>query len=334
METEERYCRMLNRLRAGAATGACGAWITHMENMERMTLMSTLMFERLENKFFTVRDIFERSGCNWNTTFFVMFFRTLGDASNREAFMRMAWQATCSAVLHERSELKSVEALLLGTSGLLKIYPADDYIRSLEAEFGYLSHKYGIRPMSADEWNLRRINPLNHPVLRMAQAAALFTGNEFIFRDSMACRTADEVDKLFGAEASDYWLTHFTPGCDGREIPKRIGRAKAALIGINLVAPMQFAYGRVTASEAVRERAMDLLESIEAEDNRYIRRWAAYGAAPDSAFGSQALLQLATAYCDAGRCEECPLGRRILRDAVENERWTAAAAESTGMRSW
>ena len=325
---------MLNRLRAGAGTAACGAWISRMDVMERMALCSALMFERLEYKMVTVKEVFDRSDSNWNTTLFVMFFRVLGDASNREAFMRMAWRVTCSAVLHERTEQKAVEALLLGTSGLLKLYPSDDYIRMLESEFAHLSHKYAIEPMSPDEWNLRRINPLNHPVLRMAQAAAFFTSNEFIFRDTIACRTADDVGRLFGAEASDYWLTHFTPGTDGQNVPKRIGRTKTSLIGINLVAPMQFAYGSMTASEQIRERAMDLLESIAAEDNRYMRRWESCGVVPGSAFESQALLHLATVYCDSQRCEECPLGRRILRGDALGGGMAAAAAESMGLRSW
>lgn len=97
---------------------------------------------------------------------------------------------------------------------------------------------------------------------------------------------------------------------------------------------MQFAYGRVTENERIRERAMDLLESIAAEDNRYMRRWAAYGAEPQSAFESQALLQLSTAYCDPKRCEECPAGRRILRSDVTDADAAATVAESMGMRSW
>ena len=325
---------MLNRLRAGAATGGCGARISRMDALERLNLHSQLLFERLEYKLDTVREIFDRTGSNWNMTFFVMFFRTLGDASNREPFMRLAWKVTCNAVLHERGSLTAVEALLLGASGLLESYPQDDYISTLRAEYAHLSHKYSVERMSAEEWNLHRINPMNHPVLRLAQAAAFFTQNEFVCRESLECRTAEDVGRLFGAEASDYWLTHFTPGTAGGEVPKRIGRTKASLMGINLVAPLQFAYGRVTADEQMRERAMDLLESIEAEDNRYMRRWAAYGVVPANAFDSQALLQLATSYCDRQRCEECPLGRLILRESEAAERSTERETESIGLRSW
>ena len=330
MQTEERYYRMLNRLQAGAETAACGARLIQMERLARLGAMSRLMFERMEQKFRTIKTIHDAAGSNWNMTFFVMFMRTLGDASNREAFMRVAWKAGCNAVLNERSSEMAVEALLLGASGLLEAYPADDYTRRLAAEFTHLSHKYTIEPMSAGEWNLRRINPRNHPVLRLAQAAAFFTENELALSRTLECRTADDVAQLFGAEASEYWATHFTPGSESDESPKRIGQMKASLVGINLVAPMQFAYGRVMENEQMRGRALELLESIAPEDNRYMRRWAAYGAVPATAYDSQALLQLSTSYCDRQRCEECPLGRLILKESVQEP----ADEESAGLRSW
>lgn len=322
---------MVNRLRAGSSSGACGVRISRMDALERLALHSQLLFERLDYKLDTVQKIYDRADSNWNMTFFVLFFRTLGDASNREAFMHLAWKVNFNSVLHERGSLTAVEALLLGASGLLDLYPQDDYIRSLKAEYAHLSHKYSVEAMSAGEWNLRRINPLNHPVLRLAQAAAFFTQNEFVCRESLECRTAEDVGRLFGAEASDYWLTHFTPGNAGGEVPKRIGRTKASLMGINLVAPLQFAYGRFTADEQMRERAMDLLESIEAEDNRYMRRWAAYGVEPANAFDSQALLQLSTTYCDRQRCEECPLGRLILTETEAAERSPKQETEGIGL---
>ena len=46
------------------------------------------------------------------------------------------------------------------------------------------------------------------------------------------------------------------------EITKRIGRMKADLLGINLVAQIQYAYGAYTRDEALRERAIALLEAI------------------------------------------------------------------------
>ena len=86
------------------------------------------------------------------------------------------------------------------------------------------------------------------------------------------------------------------------------------IIGINLVSVLQFAYGSYTGREALRDSALTLLERLPAEDNRYMRGWHDAGLTPRSAFESQALLQLATEYCAAKRCAECPVGRRILNN--------------------
>ena len=122
----------------------------------------------------------------------------------------------------------------------------------------------------------------------------------------------------FCIEAPSYWRTHHVPGAESDESPKRIGAFKANIIGINLVAVLQFAYGSYTGSERLRDSALTLLERLPAEDNRYMRAWQAAGVRPRNAFESQALLQLATEYCAARRCAECPVGRRIAKSLAED----------------
>ena len=184
--------------------------------------------------------------------------------------------------------------------------------------FEYLAAKYGIEATDASEWALTEIRPANHPVLRLAQAAEFFAQDEFIMERAMACRTEEDVRRLFCIEAPSYWRTHHVPGAESDESPKRIGAFKANIIGINLVAVLQFAYGSYTGSERLRDSALTLLERLPAEDNRYMRAWQAAGVRPRNAFESQALLQLATEYCAARRCAECPVGRRIAKSLAED----------------
>lgn len=220
-------------------------------------------------------------------------------------------------VLRERLVPHAVEALLLGTSGLLDLYPHDTYTLDLKRAFVYLAAKYEITAMEAGAWQLANIRPANHPVLRIAQAAEFFSQDEFIMERAMACRSEEDIRQLFCVEASPYWRTHHTPGAERDESPKRIGRFKANIIGINLVCVLQFAFGSSTGREALRDSALSLLERLPAEENRYMRLWAAAGAAPRNAFESQALLQLATEFCAAERCAQCPVGRRILQKIAD-----------------
>ena len=139
----------------------------------------------------------------------------------------------------------------------------------------------------------------------------------------LECRTGDDVNRLFGVETLPYWLTHYTPATISRSVSKKIGRTKSDLLAINLIAQMQFAYGSYISSESLRERALSLLENITAEKNSVIAQWNSYGPLARSAFDSQALLQLSFEYCKHHRCEECIVGRRIIRQAEKQ----AAAQE-------
>ena len=165
--------------------------------------------------------------------------------------------------------------------------------------------------MDASEWTLADIRPANHPALRIAQAARFFAQDEFVMARAMACRTEEDIRRLFCIEASPYWRTHYVPGAAGDEFPKRLGAFKARIIGINLVAVLQFAYGSRTGDERLRDSALSLLERLPSEDNRFMRAWSGEGVPIRNAFESQALLQLATEYCARTRCAECPVGRRI-----------------------
>ena len=309
---DEEVQRAERRLLAGAATYACGRYVARLDTLHRNDLYTRLAYDRLARKYNVVRELFAESDRNWNQTFYVLLFRTIGDTTNRDAFMTLARRISYRMVLRERASLHAVEAMLFGASGLLDNYRDDAYTRSLKKDFEYFSHKYEIEPMTGAEWNLRDIRPSNHPLLRIAQLWAFRASNGFLIDRLVECRTEEDVHRLFSAEASDYWYTHYIPASATHELPKRIGRMKSDLLGINLVALIQYAYGAYNGSEQLRERAFALLEAIPAEENRFMRRWRFYDLHPANAFESQALLQLATEYCDRRRCAECPVGRRRL----------------------
>lgn len=203
--------------------------------------------------------------------------------------------------------------------GLLATLPEDDYTRLLQREFDYLSRKYDIDPLESDRWQMRGIRPANRPTLRLAQLAAFLSRHEFVIERVIECRSGADVYRLFGVEAPQYWSSPCRTEDPASERPRRVGHFKSDILAINLVAILQFAYGTYTAQDGLLARAVALLESIPAEDNRYMRRWSDYGLRPANAFESQALLQLAAVYCASSRCTECPVGRRIVQELCGRE---------------
>lgn len=341
MQEQER--EIVERLQAGAGSYACGAPLAALDPLQRHEVYTALVFDRLERKMRMIEALHAEANENWNRTFYLLYFRTLGDRKNQEAYLRLARLVPYKAVLRERLTPHAVEAMMFGASGLLELYRHDDYTLDLRRAFEHLAAKYEIEPMRPDEWRLDGIRPANHPVLRLAQAAVFFAQDEFVMDRAMACRNEEDIRRLFCIEASEYWRTHYVPGAASEEQPKRLGAFKANIIGINLVAILQFAYGSYTGSESLRDSALTLLERLPAEENRYIFSWRDRGVRPANAFETQALLQLATEFCapgstasparrgpgllgllraggsaasahpsDAPRCAVCPLGRRIL----------------------
>lgn len=315
---EDRRREALRRLTSDTSATACGEYIASLDPLHRAELYNALAFERLERKNRDIMSIYRSVGENWNQTFYVMLLRTIGGMNNRRPFEELARRATYAMALRERDSLRKIEALLLGASGLLDLYRDDDYTIALKREFYHLRNKYDIAPLDASAWRLTKIYPHNHPTLRLAQIAAFIYDNELVMNRIVDCRTPDDVHALFRSEASDYWTTHFTPSASTRQITKRIGRTKSDLLGINLVAQMQFAYGSYTSTELLRDRAITLLERIAPEDNRYIRAWNAYGELAANAFDSQSLLQLSREYCTERRCASCPVAERLIKKAEED----------------
>lgn len=209
--------RMLNRLEAGAGTGACacGGYLASRTPLQRGEICTALAFDRLGRKMRTVERIFSEANENWNQTFYLLYFRTLGDRQNQEAYLSLARRVPYRVVLRERAVPHAVEAMLFGASGLLGLYAHDTYTLDLARSFEHYAAKYDIEPMNASEWALAGIRPANHPVLRLAEAAEFFAQDEFVMDRTMACRTEGDIRRLFCIEASDYWRTHHIPGCSG-----------------------------------------------------------------------------------------------------------------------
>ncbi len=312
---ERNEARLVKNLQKGAAAFSCGWNLQKMDSVHRSEIYVDAAYDRLVRKYDKISEIYASSGQSWNLTFYRMLFRAMDVTGNRAAYERLSEVIDHNVIQRELQSAKSVEALLIGGSGLLANYHDDEYVHSLRNEFFYLARKYNITPMRAADWRLRNIRPYNHPVLRLAQIASLLTQRSFIMNAIVDCRTPEDVERLFGVEASSYWSSHFIPAELSSEIPKRIGREKSNLLGINLVAPLQFAYGTYIDSETLRARALSLLEAIPAENNMYLRRWGSYGVKAANAFESQALLQIGTEYCLRERCAECPIGRRLIAAA-------------------
>ena len=94
--------------------------------------------------------------------------------------------------------------------------------------------------------------------------------------------------------------------------PKSTGSQATDILLINAVIPVIFVYGRSRDSQEICERAISFLEDIGPEENSIIDEWKTAGIEADSAFISQALIQLRNCYCKKRRCLDCRIGAKLI----------------------
>ena len=308
---------MQQDLRAGLTP--CRDYLAALDPLRRSELYTQLLFERLERKMKLTTELYEEAGGNWQQLFYLLYFRTLGDRKNQAAYLDLARRVPYRYLLRERLSPRTIEAMLFGASGLLERFPSDPYIEQLRTEFDHLAAKYGIAPMAYTRWQLHEVRPANHPVLRIAQAVAFFCQDDSVMERALACHDERSIRQLFCIEAVPYWQRQQMAEGEADDRPKRLGHFKAHMLGINLVAVLQFAYGSLANREEYCTKAIRLLEKLPAEDNRYMRLWQAEGITPRDAFESQALLQLITEHCVMKGCGQCLVANQLLRERLRKE---------------
>ncbi len=289
----------------------CGVWLGGLSPLDRGEVLHDAGYERLMRKCDEIKDLYLHASLDWRQTFYVAVLRALGGQQNRKPFIEVATRAHLGLLLRERAQLFATEAMLIGTSGLAALYDTDEYMAALGEQFDYQRHKYGITPLQPDDWHLDHIQPANHPILRVAQAAAFFARNDFAFGQMLECRERTDIRNLFRMQASAYWDTHYLPCRTSPRRPKRLGDSMVNILAISVVVPLQFAYFEQMRDDTGKRRALTLFESLAPENNYITRFWKSVGIEAANAFESQSLVQIHREYCQTANCLNCPVFRRL-----------------------
>lgn len=276
--------------------------------------LNRLMVERLEDK---TGEIVQRLGQNnndWNETFYQFLARNFGFKTNAVPFELLAKSLPQSIPGKHKDSLFQLEALFFGQSGLLhEVLFGDDYFLKLRDEYDFLAKKYGLKPLASHLWKFLRLRPVNFPTVRLAQFAALFHHSSGLFSRIIETPSLNEIRRLFDVQASEYWTYHYKFNIPAEESPKHLGETAADGLIINTLIPVLFVYGENTGKYFLKDRALEWLDKLPAEENSIIAGWSKLGIEAVSAFESQALIQLKNRYCDHKRCLHCHVGTRLIR---------------------
>jgi hypothetical protein len=291
----------------------CASQLYQIDPFRIRFFLNSIMIERLEMKIEAIEQRLAESKEEWNEIFYQFLSRSFGFRENNEPFERLARSLPQSILAKHHDSVFQIEALLYGQAGLLgnELF-ADEYYLQLRDEYHFLAQKYNLKPVGGEQWKFMRMHPVNFPTVRLSQFAALVYRSQGLFSAILDKKTIDEFRILFDIKASEYWDTHYSFNKPSPRRPKAFGEEAFRLIMINVVVPFLFLYGNYRNKNYLKDRALELLEKLPAENNRIIRRWKESGLTASNALESQALLHLQHFYCEPVRCLECTIGHRLI----------------------
>ena len=268
----------------------CVSDLGNVPNLVLHDWLTSLAMTRMLGKTKRVQDLVEKGKDSWQEALYVMLARSLGTGINSDTFERLARSLPFAFLLKHLDDPLQVRALLLGQAGLIPLNEE----RMLQ-EYAFLRAKFQLTPLTPSCWKMARRRPQASPVVRLEALASLLAFHKNLFSEILEAKDIAALQRIF-------------------VIPYKIGLQTANSVIINAVVPILLAYGQWEADDELSERALDLLEKIPAESNRYMEYWTACGIPNRNAFESQALLHLYREYCEPHKCINCRLGAWILRN--------------------
>ncbi|MDQ3192266.1 MAG: DUF2851 family protein [Bacteroidota bacterium] len=298
---------------------SCSQSIKDVDEFIISNWLGRLLIERLEKKAESIINSLQLTQNNWQETFYLHLARNFGFKLNAEPFELLAKSLPLACLGKHRDSIEQIEALIFGQAGMLNASFEEEYPIQLQKEYNYLKQKYNLKPIDSHLWKFMRLRPVSFPTIRLSQFANLIHHSQNMFVKILECSSLKEYYELFNISTSLYWESHYTFRKQSKMTKKPLGKTSIDGILINTIAPFLFVYGIQKQDDTYKERALELLESIEGENNNIIKKWNEIGIISRSAFQSQALLELKKNYCDSKKCLKCSIGNNLLKRQVSQE---------------
>ena len=302
----------------------CYNLATSLPNLITNQWINHLVEERLNRKTVEIEQRLKYCEFNWERVLFITLARAFGFGVNNDAFEQWARMVPYFGAAKHRDNLFQIEAMFIGLAGLLdetlmnkaqtERLATDAYYNKLKHEFSFLANKFTLSPMNGCKWKFMRLRPQNFPTLRLAQFSSLYTKQKLCLSALIDANETKDVYKLFDLDVSPYWQKHYTLcGDEVDKTSRMLQKGSLDSLLINAVVPMLYAYGKYRSSKKMIAKAITWLDSLETEDNKYIRIWKKMGMQVTNASESQAIIQLMTQYCQRHDCLRCQLGYQYIK---------------------
>jgi len=139
-------------------------------------------------------------------------------------------------------------------------------------------------------------------------------------RDALTAESPLEaLRSLLQAEPSDFWRTHFHLRKATSERDPSLGRSRIDTLITNAVLPVLLLDADRRDDTGPSDAVFDVLSALPASRDRVTRRFRNLGTRAQSALEAQGMHQLYRAYCEAGGCLQCTIGRWLVDGDATSE---------------
>lgn len=295
----------------------CNKAFAKISAVVKLSMLDKALMQRLEHKADQILLLAKAHTYDWEEVTYQIIGRNFGFKINYEPFFQLVNAVQRKILLKHSDNLLMMEAILFGQAGFLDFGMKDDYFKTLQLEYKALSAKYGLTNHKLNQamWRFLRLRPANFPTLRIAQFSALYFNSNNLFAKLIETESEVELSALFAVSPSAYWQGHYRFGRPTARSLSKMGRESVDNLIINSVAPLLVAYGKYSDNQALIDRAVYFLQKIPTEKNKITRIWNDLGYSSQSAFDSQALIELHNNFCLKRKCLSCNIGVEILKPA-------------------
>jgi len=311
---DELHSRYHNLVFGNQTIIPCEASIGKLDDFTLRTWFTRVLIERLEKKSAAVVDALQLNRGDWEETFYQFLAANFGFKTNALPFELLAKSLPQNIMAKHKNNPQQIEALVFGQAGFLNEDFTDAYPQSLKKEYEFLRKKYSLTPIENHLWKFMRLRPQNFPTIRLAQFAALIVNSNHLFSKVLDTRDIKGLRDLFtDIKVNPYWEERYRFDKESKLSAKNLGQASVDVLLLNTLVLFLFSYGKHHQQQHFMDRSLKLLESIPGEHNKIIADFSSLGVKANSAFETQALLELKNYYCTYKKCLQCGVGNKILK---------------------
>ncbi len=290
----------------------CANHLSKIHDLTWHSNLDAMLTRRLQMKSERILELAGKKNYDWEEVAYITLSRNFGFSLNAESFEKLAHSLPLKVVSKHGDQPKQIEALIFGQAGFLED-PIDEYQHNLKSEFEFLTKKYGlVNGLHQVHWKYGKMRPSNFPSVRLAQFSALLSKHQKLFSLFQQVNDLKGLRKEMTLTLSEYWESNY----DFKKPLKRgvnlLGKSTLENLIINSAVPLLAAYSIHTDQPAMMSKAIQFLEDLPPESNRYTRHFEALDKPPKNAFDSQGLITLFKDFCNRKKCLNCAVGSSLF----------------------